>query len=125
MPSTSNILAASDVKDAQGHVLVTAYALHRPDGQWSLMLINKDREQAHAIQIVFHGADGNRESFFAGPVKMTTFGKQQYQWHADRKKGYADPDGPAATSTLNGARGTEYTLPAASLTILRGQLRSE
>ena len=25
-------LAASDVKDSQGHVLVTAYALHRPDG---------------------------------------------------------------------------------------------
>ncbi len=118
-------LAASDVKDSQGHVLVTAYALHRPDGQWSLMLINKDREQAHAIQIVFHGADGNRKSFFAGPVKMTTFGKQQYQWHPDRKKGYADPDGPAASSMLNGERGTEYTLPAASLTILRGQLRSE
>ena len=56
---------------------------------------------------------------------MTTFGKQQYQWHPDRKKGYADPDGPAVSSTLNGERGTEYTLPAASLTILRGQLRSE
>jgi hypothetical protein len=118
-------LAASDVKDSQGHVLVTAYALHRPDGQWALMLINKDHDQAHAIRIAFQGADGNRESFFAGPVTMIIFGKQQYQWHPDRKKGYADPDGPAATSTLNGERGTEYTLPAASLTILRGQLRSE
>ncbi len=118
-------LAASDVKDSQEHVLVTAYALHRPDGQWSLMLINKDHEQAHAIRITFHGAEGNRESFFAGPVTMITFGKQQYQWHPDRKKGYADPDGPAVRSTLNVERGTEYTLPAASLTILRGQLRSD
>lgn len=118
-------LAASDVKDSQGHVLVTAYALHRPDGEWALMLVNKDRDQAHAIRITFHGAEGNRESFFAGPVTMITFGKQQYQWHPDRKKGYADPDGPAVRSTLNVERGTEYTLPAASLTILRGQLRSD
>ena len=34
--------AASDIKDADGHVLVTAYAVLRPDGQWSLLLINKD-----------------------------------------------------------------------------------
>ena len=33
--------ASSDVKDSDGHVLVTAYALLRPDGQWSLLLINK------------------------------------------------------------------------------------
>jgi len=30
--------AASDVKDESGHVLVTAYAALRPDGQWSLLL---------------------------------------------------------------------------------------
>ena len=35
--------ASSDVKDAEGHVLVTAYAVLRPDGQWSLMLINSGR----------------------------------------------------------------------------------
>lgn len=29
---------ASDVKDADGHILVTAYAVERPDGQWSVML---------------------------------------------------------------------------------------
>ncbi|HEX4785791.1 MAG TPA: discoidin domain-containing protein [Candidatus Sulfotelmatobacter sp.] len=118
-------LAASDVKDAQGHVLVTAYALHRPDGQWALMLINKDHDQTHTVRIAFQDADGNRESFFAGPVTMFTFGKQQYQWHPDRKKGYADPDGPPGTLTFNGERGTGYVLPAASLTVVRGQLRSE
>lgn len=118
-------LAASDVKDAQGHVLVTAYALNRPDGQWALMLINKDHDQAHTVRIAFQGADGNRESFFAGPVTMLRFGKEQYQWHPDRKKGHADPDGPPGTSTFNGERGTGYVLPAASLTVVRGQLRSE
>ena len=115
-------LASSDVKDAQGHVLVTAYALRRPDGQWSLMLINKDHDHSHQVRIAFHDADARRETSFAGPVAMITFGKEQYQWHPDRKRGHADPDGPAATSTLSGGEGTQYNLPAASLTVLRGKL---
>ena len=114
--------ATSDVKDSGGNVLVTAYALRRPDGQWSLMLINKDHDNPHQLHIVFHDAEGKRDQSFAGPVTMITFGKAQYQWHPDRKKGHADPDGPPATSTLNGDESTQYTLPAASLTILRGKL---
>lgn len=116
-------LAASDVKDSQGHVLVTAYALYRPDGQWSLMLVNKDHDHAHPVRIAFHDADSKRDSSFAGPVAMITFGKEQYQWHPDRKKGHADPDGPAATSELSGKEDTQYNLPAASLTILRGRVQ--
>jgi len=52
---------------------------------------------------------------------MITFGKAQYQWHSDRKKGYADPDNPPVKVTLAGGRNAIYTLPAASLTILRGK----
>ena len=118
-------LASSDVKDSQGHVLVTAYALERPDGQWSLMLINKDRDRPHQVRIAFHDASAQRNASFAGPVAMITFGKAQYQWHPDRKKGHADPDGPARISTPHGSEGTRYTLPAASLTVLRGKLRLE
>jgi hypothetical protein len=36
--------ASSEVKDSHGHLLVTGYPLQRPDGQWSLMLINKDHD---------------------------------------------------------------------------------
>jgi len=113
--------ASSDVKDAEGHVLVTAYPLQRPDGQWSLMLINKDHEHGHTVHISFSSSQGN--STFGGAVTMLTFGKAQYQWHPDRKKGYADPDNPPVTSTLNVDENTSYELPAASLTVLRGKLR--
>ena len=116
-------LASSDVKDSGGHVLVTAYALQRPDGQFSLMLINKDHDRPYPVRIVFRDTDNNRDTYFAGPVTLITFGKAQYQWHPARRKGHADPDGPAATSTLNGEENTRYTLPPASLTVLRGRLR--
>jgi hypothetical protein len=52
---------------------------------------------------------------------MITFGKAQYQWHAASKKGYADPDGPPATSQLTGGENAQYNLPAASVTVLRGK----
>ncbi len=114
--------ASSEVKDSDGHLLVTGYPLQRPDGQWSLMLINKDHDYPHRVRIVFHDVGSNRDTFFLGPVAMITFGKAQYQWHAARKKGYADPDGPPATSRLTGGENAQYNLPAASVTVLRGRL---
>jgi len=118
-------LASSDAKDSQGHLLVTAYALHRPDDQWALLLINKDHDHPHQVRIVFHDADSTRDTSFAGPVTVVTFGREQYQWHPARKKGYADPDGPPVTSKVSGEERTLYTLPAASLTVLRGRLPSK
>jgi hypothetical protein len=53
---------------------------------------------------------------------MITFGKEQYQWHPDRKKGHADPDGPPKTSMVQAGQDTNYDLPAASVTVLRGTL---
>jgi hypothetical protein len=70
---------------------------------------------------VFHNSESNREDWFSGRVTMITFGKAQYQWHPDRKKGHADPDTPPVKVTLTGGENTMYTLPAASLTILRGK----
>ena len=114
--------ASSDVKDADGHTLVTAYPLLRPDGQWSLLIINKDHESSHAVKIEFHDAESNAGHSFAGPVTQLTFGKSQYQWHPAGKSGYADPDGPAVTSTLTGGQDALYSLPPASINILRGKV---
>jgi hypothetical protein len=113
--------ATSDIKDADGHILVTAYAVQRPDGQWSLMLINKDYDHEHRFRLKFHDDNGTVDRFLAGPVTAISFGKAQYQWHPDRKNGYAKPDGPPVTFSLSCDANTSYTLPPASLTILRGR----
>jgi hypothetical protein len=115
-------LASSDVKDTAGHTLVTAYALERPDKQWSLMLINKDHDNAHSVRIAFSGGAAGKQRSFTGPVTVISFGKEQYQWHPARKNGYADPDNPPVKSSLNANPATEYTLPAASVTVVRGNL---
>jgi len=113
--------ASSDVKDPEGHVLVTAYAVLRPDRQWSVMLINKDYDHAHQLRITFQDDTGGSSSF-VGPVTVLTFGKAQYQWHSARKDGYADPDGPPVKSTVTAGADVLYTLPPASLNVIRGQV---
>ena len=114
--------AAGDIKDSSGHVLVTAYAVLRPDGQWSLLVINKDHDHDHAVRIVFEDSQAKTRSVFAGPVTMITFGKNQYEWHPARRNGYAEPDGPATASGVAGGNEAVYKLPAASVNVLRGRI---
>ncbi len=115
--------ATSDISDPAGHILVTAYALLRPDGQWALMLINKDQINSHQAQIVFQHANTARH--FAGVIDRITFGSEQYQWHPSLTGGSADPDGPASKSEIKANAGTTYTLPKASITVLRGRLATD
>src|SRR5262249_1360156 len=112
--------AASDVNDAAGHVLVTAYAVERPDGQWSVMLVNRDQSNDHSIKIAFDG--GKAQRHFTGQVERVTFGSNEYQWHQEGVRGHADPDGPPSRSTVQGGADVLYQLPKASITVLRGKL---
>jgi Glycosyl hydrolases family 39 len=116
--------AASDIGDGAGHVLVTVYAAQRPDGQWSLLIVNKDQENAHKVRIDFDNLEPHKGETFAGQVKMVTFGSAQYQWHPGGVTGKADPDGPPARSTISASAETLYELPAASITVLTGAVGS-
>jgi F5/8 type C domain len=114
--------ASSDLNDAAGHVLVTAYAVERPDGQWSLMLVNRDQHNDHAVKIEFADAAGKPARHFSGKVDRITFGSNEYQWHQEGQGGHADPDGPPSRSALSGGADAFYQLPQASITVLRGHL---
>jgi hypothetical protein len=116
--------AGADIVDPAGHLLVTAYAVQRPDGQWALMVINKDQENQHSIRVVFLDASKSRESAFSGSVEVVTFGSQQYHWNADPTGGSANPDGPVARSQVTASAETVFPLPKASVTVLRGNIAS-
>jgi hypothetical protein len=132
--------AKSDIDDGAGHGLVTAYAVKRPDGQWSVMAVNRDQENAHRVRISFHDQAEQEADFFSGSVEISTFGRNQYQWHpaetlfmahAERSgepavvalaKGTADPDGPVMHSKQTAGKDALYELPAASVVVVRGKL---
>jgi hypothetical protein len=114
--------ASADMIDPAGHNLVTAYAVQRPDGKWALMIINKDQENEHSIRLSFHDESTKTDRLFAGPVDMITFGSAQYRWNPEPDGGRANPDGPAARSQIMAGPATTYTLPKASVTVLRGEI---
>ncbi|HEY6273191.1 MAG TPA: hypothetical protein VIX19_14520 [Terriglobales bacterium] len=68
------------IEDTAGNALVTSYAVRRPDGQWALLFINKDRDHAHRVRIAFESSGGT--GHFSGTIRMISFGSEQYVWRA-------------------------------------------
>lgn len=98
--------AAADLVDAAGRNVITAYAVQRPDGAWSLMVINHDRYAAHRVQLRIEDAGAARS--FAGSVALV----QHCNEPAENKNVTQPPNADGA-----------YALPAGSITILRGKLQ--
>jgi hypothetical protein len=103
------------------------------------MLINKDRDNDHSVQVAFADPLAKRDRHFSGDVDRVVFGPAEYVWHADPAppgaapgsgrgggrggSGHASPDGPPSKSSVAGARpDTLFQLPKASIIVLRGKL---
>ncbi len=110
------------VREAGGKALITSYALKRPDDNWSILLINKDQNNARTVRIAFEDSESGGAAHFAGPVQMTTFGSEQYVWHSVGPESHADPDDPPRRMTVGGGPDAQYTLPKASISVLSGRL---
>ncbi len=127
--------------DGAGHTLVTAYSVLRPDGNWAVMMVNRDQYNAHQVRIVFRNEEAKTERYFSGTVDAAYFGPDQYKWHPAQqlmdpshfplqpthplqayKPGYAAPDGPIKETTVRGEKTTDYDVPASSVVVLRGKL---
>jgi hypothetical protein len=114
--------SSTDIKDAEGNLMVTSYAVQRPDGNWSLMLVNRDESNSHTVRVAFEDSKSKRTRSFSGPVSLVTFGSEQYAWKDDGPNSHADPDGPPAATTIAGGAQTSFSLPKASITVLRGRV---
>jgi hypothetical protein len=135
--------AVSDVQDGAGHTLVTSYVVQRPDGEWSVLLINKDQQNSQKVHIAFENKENNGSLFLSGEVKEAIFGSEQYHWHPESRdfnahlplvldvagqqytQGNAEPDGPISRKTLHTGKDTSYELPPASIVVLRGRIAGQ
>jgi hypothetical protein len=104
-----------------GHALVTAYAVRRPDGDWAVLLVNKDRDHPRSVELAFEGDGG--PGFFDGEVNMVTFGSEQYVWHSAGAESHAEPDNPPVASTIMAGRAARVKLPKCSVSVLRGKVQ--
>ena len=114
--------ATGDLQDEAKHELITAYAVKRPDGEWSLLIINKDPDNAHEVNFAFENGGKAVATGFSGSVKLVTFGAAEYVWHSDGPASHADPDGPPKRSSVDWKEGQKVLLPKASVTVLTGKV---
>ena len=84
--------------------LTEAWALLRPDGTRSLLLINRGN---HPVTIILHGMRA---------TMVRTYGSGQYRWLADGPKGCPVRNAPPVTSPC---LGDSVTIPAFALAVLR------
>ncbi|HTX33456.1 MAG TPA: hypothetical protein VME43_00480 [Bryobacteraceae bacterium] len=99
--------ASTDLKDAAGRTVITSYAVKRPDGNWSLMLINHDLNADHPVHVVIDDARHVSHPF-VGSVALVQ---------------YCNTPAEDKNLTIAATRDGMYTLPAGSITVIRGKLR--
>jgi len=95
---------------------VVAYPVRRPDGRLALLLINRDKTQAHRVGISVINQAGQRGTELHGPFDVIQYGPAQYAWQADGANGHPIRDNPPRQMTVDGG---PIDLPAYSITVLR------
>jgi hypothetical protein len=77
------------------------------------------------VRVLFDTPGQKRSALFDGPTTFVTFGSQQYVWINDGPNSHPDPDNPPAAKTLNANSQTTFTLPPASVNVIRGKINVE
>jgi hypothetical protein len=98
--------------------LITAYSVERADGQYALLVFNKDGSGDRRITI-WDAARSPTSPLFAGTVDVIQYGSDQYRWHPGGARGFAGPDEPPQRRSLVDGR-SEFKLPSLSITVIRG-----
>lgn len=115
--------AMSDVHNANGEELITAYAVHRPDGLWSVLLINKDPTRGYDASVVFRNAKKD-SSEFKGSIDVYQYSGRQYVLSGPAANPYPIKSDDPEHSVIQASprnRG-QISLPPYSLTVIRGAL---
>ena len=114
--------ATSNVRNAKGEELITAYAAHRPDGLWSVLLINKDPRRAYETRVIF--GVGSAIGGFQGGLDTFQYSSKQYDLGGTPANPYPlkadEPEKQMIQTRFPGP--TQITLPPYSLTVIRGHL---
>ena len=110
--------ATSDLADPKGRAMVVAYPLRRPDGQWAVMLINRDEDHPHRLRIVFHGDGADRVFGKNDPLQVVQYSPANYTWLDRKEASHPTKDLPPARFSMK--PGDDVLLPAMSLSVVSG-----
>ena len=115
--------AVSNVRNGNGDEMITSYAVHRPDGLWSVLLINKDPTRAYETSVVFRNAAGATGAF-DGRLDIFQYSSKQYLLGGPASNPFPvradEPEHRIVESSR--MKPAPISLPPYSLTVVRGEL---
>jgi hypothetical protein len=113
-------VARSQITDSKGRPMVAVYPLLDQDGRWAVMLINRDQQHPHRMQIVFRRGGGDDQTFDTRKrLSIVQYSPADYIWLVRGAASHPLRDRPPERFTMDSAR--EVLLPAMSLTVVRGE----
>ncbi|HEY6803242.1 MAG TPA: discoidin domain-containing protein [Pyrinomonadaceae bacterium] len=115
-------LYMTSVSDSERRRLptVSAYAVRRPDGLWSVLLINKDPLQTYKIRVSFGPGKRELDGTSEAPLELYQYSSAQYVLSDDASNPVPIKNDPPVATTLNN-KADLIELPPYSLTVLRGR----
>ncbi len=111
---------SSDVSNAKGQPLVTAYTVRRPDGNLSVLLFNKDPKRTIAVRLQQEG--GGKAGPVQGPLGLEQYSARQYTWNPSPggrgNGGHPDPNDPPVSTTIGADMHATVSLPPYSISVV-------
>jgi hypothetical protein len=100
--------------------LLSAFALHRPDDRWSLLLVNRDSRRSRIVEVhvLAARASGGAARPLGGPIDVWQYSGVQYQFRENGEFGHPIRDLPPDHHVM--PRLVTMTLPPYSLTVITG-----
>ncbi|WP_157366200.1 discoidin domain-containing protein [Arthrobacter sp. Soil763] len=108
----------SDLRDAKGQALVTAYSVRRPDGKLAVLLFNKDPGRSVTVRLMQD--DGGKARPLQGPLEVDQYSPEQYKWNPTHRRGnggHPEPNDPPVSSTVAADSHATLTLPPYSISV--------
>lgn len=96
---------------------ITAYAVKKPDGEWAVMVANRDGHRAAEVKLDVARVRGAAP--LRGPVEVIQYSTANYEWRDDGENGHPVRDLPPFRTRRPDAKGP-FNLPPYSLTVIRG-----
>jgi len=115
-PDGVHSLYRARVAGSGGDGSLAAYAVQRPDGQWALMVLNKDAARTRQAGVRFEGGAAG----WPGPHEVFQYSPRQYAWRPGREAGHPKFSEPPEQYRTEPGKPLSLSLPPMSLTVVRG-----
>ncbi len=108
--------ATCNITNKNGQSLISTYAVHRPDSNWSIMLINKDPLKIGNVDISVLETVTGKSFLLKLPLQCIQYSSQQYHWVSNKAEGYPSLSLPAVENMITS--GNSVSLPPYSITVV-------